>query len=170
VNSASSPSSRRRVAVVLNGMAGYAFAKLRFRGRDRLLRLMLLALVVPGQIGMLPLFLLVRSLGLVNSLAGVVIPGLASIFGIFLVRQYCALDPGQHPRRRTGRRRGELGIFRRVRVAADSPDPRDARGIHVPRRVERFSLAARRPRDETRYTLPVGLASLAGEHVQDTEL
>jgi multiple sugar transport system permease protein len=83
------------LAVLVNGAAGYAFAKLRFRGRDRLLRLMLLALVVPGQIGMLPLFLLVRALGLVNTLAGVVIPGLASIFGIFLVRQFARGIPDE---------------------------------------------------------------------------
>ncbi|HXC49575.1 MAG TPA: hypothetical protein VN634_01705, partial [Candidatus Limnocylindrales bacterium] len=47
-------------SVVLNSMAGYAFAKLRFPGRERIRRVLLAALVVPGQVGMFPLFLLLR--------------------------------------------------------------------------------------------------------------
>src|SRR5262249_3910327 len=81
------------IALLLNSMAGYAFAKLRFRGRDRIFRWLLAGLVIPGQVAMLPLFLLVRRLGLVNTLAGVVVPGMASIFGIFLVRQYALAIP-----------------------------------------------------------------------------
>src|SRR5687767_7211726 len=53
------------VSLLLNSMAGYAFAKLRFRGRDRLFGFLLAALVIPTQIGMLPLFLMLKSAGLV---------------------------------------------------------------------------------------------------------
>jgi len=81
------------LGLVSNSLAGYAFAKLRFRGRDLLSRALLAALVIPGQVAMLPLFLLVKELGLVNSYAGVLVPSLASIFGIFLVRQYVAGIP-----------------------------------------------------------------------------
>ena len=52
--------------------AGYAFAKLRFRGRDAIFQALVAALVVPGQIGMLPLFLELKAMGLVNSYAGAV--------------------------------------------------------------------------------------------------
>src|SRR3546814_15219306 len=65
------------------------FAKLRFTGRDAIFRMLVAALVVPGQIGMLPLFLELKAMGLVNSYAGALVPWLAGIFGIFLVRQYC---------------------------------------------------------------------------------
>src|SRR3546814_9036954 len=75
--------------------AGYAFAKLRFTGRDAIFRLLVAALVVPGQIGMLPLFLELKAMGLVNSYAGALIPWLAGIFGIFLVRQYCLSIPDE---------------------------------------------------------------------------
>jgi len=61
-------------SVVINSMAGYAFAKLKFRGRDPIFRGLALALVVPGQVGMLPLFLLLREMGLVNTYVGVMIP------------------------------------------------------------------------------------------------
>ena len=170
VNSVVVAAATTASAVVVNAMAGYAFAKLRFAGRDRLLRLMLLALVVPGQIGMLPLFLIVRSLGLVNTLAGVMVPGLTSIFGIFLVRQYALSIPDSILDAARVDGAGELRIFRRIALPLSVP-------ILVTLAVFTFLgtwndflwplvvLA-----DESRYTLPVGLASLAGEHVQDTEL
>jgi multiple sugar transport system permease protein len=81
------------VSLLINSMAGYAFAKLRFRGRDRLFRFLTLGLVIPVQVSMLPLFLLMRELGLVNTYWGVIIPSLASIFGIFLIRQYAVSIP-----------------------------------------------------------------------------
>src|SRR4029453_14266461 len=81
------------ISLTVNTMAGYAFAKLLFAGRDRIFRGLLATLVIPGQIGMLPLFLLLKEIGLVNTYAGVVIPGIASVFGIFLVRQYALSIP-----------------------------------------------------------------------------
>ena len=74
-------------------MAGYAFAKLKFRGRDDLFRILLLTLLVPAQVAMLPLFLMFRQVGLVNSYWGVVLPAAASVYGIFLVRQYALSIP-----------------------------------------------------------------------------
>ncbi|MEO5816065.1 MAG: carbohydrate ABC transporter permease, partial [Gemmatimonadaceae bacterium] len=80
-------------ALAINTSAGYAFAKLRFRGRDQTFRVLAAGLAIPVQVAMLPLFLLVKSLGLVNNYGGVIVPGLASIFGIFLVRQYALAIP-----------------------------------------------------------------------------
>ena len=81
------------VSLLFNVAAGYGFAKLRFRGRDRLFKLLLGALVIPSQVAMVPLFLLLKELGLVNSYGGVIVPAMASIFGIFLVRQYALSVP-----------------------------------------------------------------------------
>ena len=75
--------------------AGYAFAKLRFKGRERVFQLLVGALVVPAQIGTLPLFLMLKSMGLVNTYAGALVPWLASIFGLFLVRQYSLSLPDE---------------------------------------------------------------------------
>ena len=58
------------VSVSFNLMAGYAFAKLRFRGRDAIFRTLLGALVIPGQVAMLPLFLMLKPMGLINSYGG----------------------------------------------------------------------------------------------------
>jgi len=83
------------LALLFTIPAGYAFAKLRFKGRDAIFRMLVAALVVPGQIGMLPLFLELKAMGLVNSYAGALVPWLAGIFGIFLVRQYCLSIPDE---------------------------------------------------------------------------
>ncbi|HEX6938611.1 MAG TPA: carbohydrate ABC transporter permease, partial [Longimicrobiales bacterium] len=92
-NSALLAGSVTAISLLLNSMAGYAFAKLRFRHRDRVFRWLSAGLVVPVQVTMLPLFLLMRELGLVNTYWGVIIPGAASIFGIFLIRQYALSLP-----------------------------------------------------------------------------
>ncbi len=55
--------SATAISLLFNSLAGYAFAKLRFGGRDRLFALLLLGLIVPAQIGMLPLFLISRTWG-----------------------------------------------------------------------------------------------------------
>ena len=96
---AQQPAARRRaprlLALTFNVMAGYAFAKLRFSGRERIFRSLLAALVIPAQVAMLPLFLILKSMGLVNTYAGVLVPALATIFGIFLVRQYALSIPDE---------------------------------------------------------------------------
>jgi multiple sugar transport system permease protein len=157
-------------AVATNATAGYAFAKLGFAGRDRLLRLMLLALVVPGQIGMLPLFLIVRALGLVNTLAGVVVPGLTSIFGILLVRQYALAIPDGILDAARVDGAGEVGIFARIALPLIVPILVTLAVFTFLGTWNDFLWPLVVLSDEARYTLPVGLASLAGEHVQDTEL
>ena len=83
------------ISLCANSAAGYAFAKLRFRGRDRLFALLLATLVVPPQVGVLPLFLELKALGLVNSYGGVIAAGIATIFGIFLVRQAALAIPDE---------------------------------------------------------------------------
>jgi len=71
------------LSLFINGAAGYAFAKIRFRGRNRTFYLLTLGLLIPTQVAMLPLFLMMKEMHLVNTYWGVIIPGLASIFGIF---------------------------------------------------------------------------------------
>ena len=83
------------VSLLCNSMAGYAFAKLRFRGRGRLFALLLTTLVVPPQVTVLPLFLEIRALGLVNSFGGVIVAAIATVFGIFLIRQFAQGIPDE---------------------------------------------------------------------------
>ena len=95
LNSAFVATCATMIALVLNTMAGYAFAKLRFAGRDRIFQLLLGALVIPAQVTMIPLFAIVKSMGLVSTYGGVIIPTMTSVFGIFLVRQYAMSLPDE---------------------------------------------------------------------------
>jgi cellobiose transport system permease protein len=77
------------VATVFFGaLAGFAFAKLRFRGRNALLLSILLTMMVPIQLGILPLYIMMIKFGWLNDIKAVIAPFLISGFGIFLMRQY----------------------------------------------------------------------------------
>ncbi|MEU5220602.1 carbohydrate ABC transporter permease [Streptomyces sp. NPDC020807] len=69
-------------------LAGFAFAKLRFRGRGALLAVTIGTMMIPPQLGVIPLFMLIAELGWVNQLQSVILPGLVSAFGVFFMRQY----------------------------------------------------------------------------------
>lgn len=158
------------IALTFNVMAGYAFAKLRFRGRDKLFKTLLAGLVIPAQVAMIPLYLLLKQLGLVNSFAGVLLPTIASIFAIFLVRQYALSIPDEMLEAARVDGASEFRIFRSIVLPVLQP-------ILVTLAV--FSFLASWSdflwplivlSDSEKQTLPVALASLSREHVQDFEL
>jgi multiple sugar transport system permease protein len=74
--------------LIFSPMLGYALAKLRFSGRGGLLLLVLATLMLPTSATLIPLFVLMSSLGLVNSYPGLILPALAGAFGVFLTRQF----------------------------------------------------------------------------------
>jgi multiple sugar transport system permease protein len=74
--------------LVFCSLAGYAFARMRFFGRDVLFVALLATLMVPFQVTMIPTFLIVQKMGLVNSLPALIVPNLVTPFGIFLLRQF----------------------------------------------------------------------------------
>jgi multiple sugar transport system permease protein len=158
------------LGLLTSSLAGYAFAKLRFAGRDRLFRALLVGLVVPGQVAMLPLFLLLREMGLVNTYAGVLVPSLASIFGIFLVRQYMLQIPDSllDAARLDGA--GELRIWAEIALPLARPILVTLATFTFLGSWNDFLWPLIVLGDEDLQTLPVALANLLGEHVQDVEL
>ena len=74
--------------VVFGTLAGYAFAKLRFRGRDGLLGFVVATMAVPTQLGVVPLFILMSKLGWTGTTWSVIVPSLVTAFGVFFMRQY----------------------------------------------------------------------------------
>jgi multiple sugar transport system permease protein len=158
------------VSLVVNSMAGYAFAKLRFRGRDRLFRLLSAGLVLPVQVAMLPLFLLMKQLGLINTYWGVIVPGLASIFGIFLVRQYALAIPDDLLDAARIDGAGELRIYWSIVLPTIVPILATLSIWTFLATWNDFMWPLIVLSDDARYTLPVALANLVGEHAQDTEL
>lgn len=74
-------------AVVTATMAGYAFARLRFPGRDLAFSLVLFQMMVPNQVFLIPQYLIVSKMGMLNTIFALVFPGLVTAFGTFLLRQ-----------------------------------------------------------------------------------
>jgi multiple sugar transport system permease protein len=157
-------------SVVINGMAGYAFAKLRFPARDRVFQLLVIGLLIPLQVGMLPLFLMFKQLGLVNTYWGVIVPSMASIFGIFMVRQYALSIPDDLLDAARVDGAGELEIFRTIVLPTLAPILVTLGAFIFLSAWNDFLWPLVVLSDDRLYTLPVALANLSGEHVQDTEL
>lgn len=74
--------------VFFSTLAGYSFAKLRFRGRNALLTLVVATMTIPQQLSVVPLYIMANKAGLYGSLWAVIIPGLVSAFGVFWMTQY----------------------------------------------------------------------------------
>lgn len=107
--------------VILCSLAGYAFGRLRFRGRNPLFLVFLASSIVPGQLLLVPRFMFFRQLGLYDSLWALILPGLASVFGIFLMRQHFASSPPELGEAARIDGANELTIFLRVYVPLAVP-------------------------------------------------
>ncbi len=157
-------------SLLFNVTAGYAFAKLRFRGRDRLFQALLGALIIPGQVAMIPLFLLLKSLGLVDTYAAVLVPSLASVFGIFLVRQYALSIPDELLEAARIDGAGELRTFVSIVLPALTPVVVTLALFSFLGSWNDFLWPLITLSNDDLYTLPLALAALSREHVQDREL
>ena len=158
------------VSLLANSMAGYAFAKLRFRGRDRLFALLVATLIVPPQVTVLPLFLELRVLGLVNTFTGVIVAGIATVFGIFLVRQFALGIPDDLLDAARIDGASELRIYWTIVLPLLRPILLTLGVFTFLTAWNDFMWPLIVLTDESKYTLPVAVANLSGEHVQDTEL
>lgn len=81
------------ITIIINVMAGYALSKFWFRGRDLIFYIMVGTLMIPLQAIMVPIFLLLKNMGMLNSLWGIIIPPAATPTGVFLARQYIQTIP-----------------------------------------------------------------------------
>ena len=158
------------LSLFFNLTAGYAFAKLRFAGRERIFQTLLGALIIPAQVTMIPLFLMMKAMHLVNSFGGIIVPGLATVFGIYLVRQYARTIPDELLEAARIDGAGEWRIFLKIVLPLLKP-------IVVTLAIFTF-LAAWNDfmwplivlSDQAWQTAPVALANVSREHVQDNEL
>ncbi|MGQ9850363.1 MAG: carbohydrate ABC transporter permease [Aggregatilineaceae bacterium] len=100
--------------VFLSALAGYAFAKIPFPGRDKIFAFMLLTMMIPGVLFLIPTYVLMYNLGWVGRFEALIIPGAVSVFNIFLVRQFITGIPDEliEAARIDGAR--ETTIFRRI--------------------------------------------------------
>src|SRR5213596_2531834 len=107
--------------VATSAMAAYAFARLRFPGRDRVFMIYLSVLMVPVVVLLVPRFLIVNALGWVDSYAGLISTELVSVWGIFLLRQFFRTIPRELEDAARLDGAGEWTIFRRVVLPLSKP-------------------------------------------------
>ena len=107
--------------VFLCSLAGFAFAKLKFPGRDAIFIAMLSSMMIPWQVNLIPGFVIVKSLGWLNTFWALIIPKLALPFGIFLCRQYIISIPNDLLEAARIDGCSEFGIYRRVILPLITP-------------------------------------------------
>jgi ABC-type glycerol-3-phosphate transport system permease component len=146
--------------VLINLCAGYAFAKLRFPGRNLLFLLIISTLMVPVQVIMIPQFQIVIDLNLLNSLGGVVLPRLAEAFGLFLARQFFLSIPDELLEAARCDGAGHLRTFRSVVLPLSGPLIAVLVIFTFMWRWNEFVWPLIVLTDSDSYTLPVGLQFL----------
>ena len=93
LNSVGSTTATTVGALIVCSLAGYAFARVNFAGKDFLFMLSMATLMIPTAVMLIPRFIMVKNLGMVNTLPGIFLPGIASAFGVFLMRQFITTLP-----------------------------------------------------------------------------
>lgn len=142
-------------------MAGYALAKLEFAGRGKLFGLVLATLMVPGSVTLVPLFVLMSKLGLVNTYAAVILPFVAGAFGVFLMRQFMLGVPRELLDAARVDGAGEWRIFWQIVLPLTRPALAALGIFQFLASWNNFLWPLVALTDESKYTLPVALATFA---------
>ena len=158
------------ISLFVNSMAGFAFAKFHFRGKRPLFIFLLSSMIIPAQVTMLPIFLLLKQLGLLNSYLGVILPGMASIFGIFLISQYLKTTPDSFIEAARMDGASDFQIYWRVILPLAKPILVTLALFTFMGSWNDFMWPLIVMSKASLFTLPVALSNLSGEYIQDTEL
>jgi multiple sugar transport system permease protein len=153
--------------LLFDTMAGYAFAKKKFPGRNFLFWLILSTLMIPPHVTLVPLYIEARKLGLINSIWAVILPGTADVFGIFLMRQYIQTLPSELEEAARMDGCTEPGVFWRVIVPLSKPALGALAIFSFVRYWNDFLWPLIVLQKSQHFTLPVGVASLQGEFRTD---
>lgn len=104
-----------------SSLAGYVFAKLKFKGRDKLFFLYLATLMVPAHVTLIPNFIIFKILGLVDTHTALILPGLATAFGTFLMRQFFITMPDELSEAAKIDGCSQFGIFSKIFLPLSKP-------------------------------------------------
>lgn len=102
-------------------MAGYAFAKKEFPGKQAMFWALLSTMMIPSMVLLVPLFLLVSRMGLINNFGGLILPGLVGAFGVFLMKQFMQTLPSELLDAARIDGASELGVYARVVLPLSKP-------------------------------------------------
>jgi len=148
------------VGLLFMAMAGYAFAKYRFRGRGVMFGLVLATMMMPIQVTMIPTYLVLNSVRLTNTLVGIALPGLVSAFSVFLFRQFMTTIPDDVLEAARLDGAGEARIFRSIVLPMSRPILAVQGVLTFIAGWNSFLWPLIIANDQDKYTLAVGLALL----------
>ncbi|MCU1558754.1 MAG: uncharacterized protein JWN09_2749 [Microbacteriaceae bacterium] len=150
------------VQLVTCSTAGYAFARLRFPGKNALFSLVIGSLMIPIQVTIVPLFLVMSKLGLTNTLWALILPGVFSAFGIFLLRQHFLSLPRELEEAAKLDGAGQARTFFQVMLPLSGPAMATLGILTFTYWWNDLLLPLVMINDTQTQTLPVGLVLLAG--------
>ncbi|GHO86155.1 carbohydrate ABC transporter permease [Dictyobacter formicarum] len=153
--------------IFFDTLAGYAFAKKRFPGRDILFWILVATMMIPSYVTFIPLYVETRNLGLLDTLLAVILPGLAGVFGIFLMRQYIQTLPTELLEAARMDGCGELRVFWHVILPLSKPAIGALAIMVFVQHWNDFFWPLVVLQSSGNYTLPVGVAGLQGEFTTD---
>jgi len=153
--------------LLVSAVAGYAFAKFEFPGRDLIFLAMLASLMVPFQVRMIPLYLMAIRLHLVDTLTGVSFPWLFDAFGIFLMRQFMRTVPSELIEAARIDGAGEPYIFVRIVLPLVRPALAALGIFTLVGNWEEFLWPLIVTTSEASRTLPVGLQSFSEQYMSN---
>jgi multiple sugar transport system permease protein len=151
-------------------LAGYAFARIKFFGREVVFVLVLATLMVPFQVVIIPTFLIVKSFGLIDTLGALILPNLASAFGIFMLRQFFRTLPIELEEAARIDGASRLGILFKIVLPLSGPALATLAVIMFLWTWNDFLWPLITIYSESRMTLQLGLATFQGAHQTNTNL
>lgn len=152
------------ISLLFDSMAGYAFARLHFKGKNLIFILVLLTMMVPFQVMMIPLFLESHFLGLLNTYAGLILPKMTTAFGIFMMRAYFTALPKELEEAARVDGLHEIGIFFRIMLPLVKPGLMTLGIFHLMNNWNDLLYPLMMTSDTRMRTLSAGLAMFVGEH------
>jgi multiple sugar transport system permease protein len=157
--------------LVFCSLAGYAFARLRFAGSGIVFFLLLTTLMVPFQVVMIPTFLIVRSAGLIDTLGALILPNLATAFGVFMMRQFFRTLPVELEDAARIDGASRFGVLVRILLPLSAPALATLAVITFMWTWNDFLWPlVTLPFNEGAYTLQLGLATFQTGHQTDWNL
>nr|WP_274654950.1 carbohydrate ABC transporter permease [Paenibacillus humicola] len=148
----------------LNAMAGFGFAKYRFKGKDNLFLMVLATMMIPSQVTMIPVYLILNYMHLTNTMTGIVLPGLVGAFGIFLFRQFMSTIPDELLEATRLDGASEWRVFLQIILPISKPILAVQAILTFIAGWNSFLWPLIVANDEGLYTLSVGLSLLKGQY------
>jgi multiple sugar transport system permease protein len=155
------------VTVMSASMAAYVFSKINFKGREALFGIYIATMMIPANITMIPNYLTLKHLSLLNSYVGIMLPSLFNAFGTFMIRQYMRTIPDDFVEAAVLDGASQLRIFFKMILPLSKPAIATLTVITFMGAWNDYLWPLIVLTDKNKMTLPVGLSLLNGQHQSD---